>query len=207
MRARIVEGAAELIRERGVNGTSLDDVRKVVGASGSQISHYFADKQELIRQVVEARTAYVVDFHRQPKLGRLDDLCSLRAWADLWWIQAGPAYLRNGCIYGSLTVELLEADDATLDVLAQGYDRWLGMFVDGLSAMRAHGDLIATADARHLAVALVAAHQGSALVTHVTKSAEPYRVVADAALDYVASFAPHAEDSAGGGVSRSSRLC
>lgn len=191
-RARIVEGAAELIRERGINGTSLDDVRKAVGASGSQMSHYFADKRDLVRQVVEARAAFVVEFHRQPKLGHLDNLWSLRRWADLWWIQAGPAYLRTGCIYGSLTGELLEADDTTLDVLTKGYDRWLGVLEEGLSAMRAQGALIAAADPRHLAVALVAAHQGSAMVTHVTNSAEPYRVMAGAALDYVASFAASA---------------
>ena len=98
--------------ERGVSGTSLDDVRKAAAVSGSQISHYFADKQDLIRQVVEARTNFVVAFHDQPKLGDLDRLQSLRAWADLCWQQAGPDYLRKGCVYGSLTGELLEADES-----------------------------------------------------------------------------------------------
>jgi len=188
-RARIVEGAAELMSERGVNGTSLDDVRKAVGVSGSQISHYFADKQDLTRQVIRSRTEFVEAFHHQPKLGRLDSLASLRAWADLSWAQAGPGYLRRGCVYGSLTGELLEADDTVLDVLAAGYDRWLAVFEDGLVAMRERGDLIPEADPRHLAVALLAAHQGGTMVTHVTGSAEPFRVAVDAAIDYVASFA------------------
>ncbi|MGV9801561.1 TetR/AcrR family transcriptional regulator [Mycobacterium sp. NPDC003449] len=191
-RARIVEGAAELMFERGVSGTSLDDVRKALGVSGSQISHYFADKQELTRRVVQARTAFIMAFHQQPKLGHLDSLQSLRTWADLNWTEAGPGYLRNGCVYGSLTGELLEADDATLDVLAAGYDRWLSVFEDGLCAMRARGDLVAESDPRHLAVALVAAHQGGTMLTHVTGSPQPFRLVAGAAIDYVASFAPTA---------------
>jgi AcrR family transcriptional regulator len=202
-RARIVEGAAELMSERGVNGTSLDDVRKAVGVSGSQISHYFADKQDLTRQVIRSRTAFVEAFHHQPKLGRLDTLASLRAWADLNWAQAGAGYLRRGCVYGSLTGELLEADGTVLDVLAAGYDRWLKVFEDGLTAMRERGDLLPEADPRHLAVALLAAHQGGAMVTHVTGSAEPFRVVVDAAIDYVASFASPKARRAAGSASRS----
>lgn len=188
-RARIIDGAAELIFEHGVNGTSLDDVRRAVGVSGSQISHYFTDKQDLTRQVIAARTDFVVAFHTQEALGHLDTLESLRAWADLCWTQAGENYLRGGCVYGSLTGELLEADDAVLDDLADGYERWLQVFEHGLAAMRQRGELTDDADPRHLAVALVAAHQGGTLLTHVTGSVEPFRAAVNAALDYVAGFA------------------
>ncbi|BBY46800.1 TetR family transcriptional regulator (plasmid) [Mycolicibacterium arabiense] len=189
-RARIVEGAAELFLERGVTGTSLDDVRQSVGVSGSQISHYFADKRDLVRQVIAARAAFVVDFHRQPQLNGLDDLSSLRRWADLCWAQAGDNYLRNGCVFGSLSGELLESDDDVLDDLAAGYDEWLALFRAGLSAMAGRGELTSEVDPDHLAVALVAAHQGGTLLTHITGSAEPFTAAVDAVLEYVASFTP-----------------
>jgi AcrR family transcriptional regulator len=187
-RAGIVEGAAELIYERGVNGTSLDDVRRTVGVSGSQMSHYFGDKQDLVRQVIAARADFVVGFHLHPRMGHLDSIRDLETWADLCWTQAGAGYLRYGCVYGSLTGELLEAEDVILDELAVGYDRWLEVFCDGLSAMREHGDLVREANPRQLAVALVAAHQGGTLLTHITASAEPFHAAVDAAIDYVASF-------------------
>ncbi len=188
-RAQIVEGAAELILQRGVNGTSLDDVRAAVGVSGSQMSHYFADKQDLVRQIIAARTQFVVDFHRQPQLGRLDTLSSLRKWADLCWAQGGETYLQNGCVYGSLTSELLEAGDLVLDDIADGYDQWLALFRDGLTSMVDRHDLREDADPRHLAVALVVAHQGGTMLTHITGSAEPFKATMEAALGYVASFA------------------
>ncbi len=44
-RARIVEEAAVLIHERGVAGTTLDDVKAAAEVSGSQLYHYFPDKK------------------------------------------------------------------------------------------------------------------------------------------------------------------
>jgi hypothetical protein len=55
--------------------------------------------------------------------------------------------------------------------------------------MRERGDLRPAADARHLAVSLVAAHQGGAMLTHVTGDPQPLRAAVDAAVDYVSSFA------------------
>jgi AcrR family transcriptional regulator len=187
-RARIVGGAAELMFERGVNGTSLEDVRTSVGVSGSQLSHYFADKRDLTRQVIAARTGDVLTFHTQPKLEQLNSYQALLAWAQACAAEVKTVYLRGGCIYGSLTAELLEADEGVLDDLAAGYDQWLKLFHDGLAEMRDRGELTDDADPRHLAVALVAAHQGGTMLAFATGSAEPFTTVVDAAVEYVGSF-------------------
>jgi AcrR family transcriptional regulator len=189
-RARIVDSAAQLMFERGVSRTSLADVRSAAGVGGSQISHYFADKRDLTREVIASRTNDMIRFHTQPRLGALDSLPALRAWAEATVAEAETVYLRGGCIYGSLTGELLEADDEVLDDLAAGYERWLTLFQEGLTAMRSRGRLSAEADPRHLAAALVAAHQGGTMMTYATGSAEPIRTALNAAVDYISSFRP-----------------
>ncbi|MGH3070312.1 MAG: TetR/AcrR family transcriptional regulator, partial [Streptosporangiaceae bacterium] len=52
-RARIVDAAAQLIYERGVAGTTLEDVKAAAEVSGSQLSHYFADKDGLVQAVID----------------------------------------------------------------------------------------------------------------------------------------------------------
>ena len=188
-RARIVDAAAKLMFDNGVAGTSIDHVRRDATVSGSQIGHYFHDKRDLTRQVIAARRSDVVAFHTQPQLGALDSLRTLQAWADACVANVDAVYRRGGCVYGSLVGELLEADDEVLDDVAAGYDQWLALFRNGLAAMRARGDLRADANPGHLATALVAAHQGGAMVTYTTGSAEPLQVATDAAVDYVRSFA------------------
>ena len=189
-RARIVDVAARLMFERGVANTSIDQVRRTAGVGGSQISHYFRDKRDLTRHVVAARRGDVVAFHTQPRLDALDSLDALQAWADACVSDIAAVYRVGGCVYGSLAGELIDADDEIHDDLSAGYDRWIELFQAGLTAMRRRGDLRPDADPRHLAVSLVIAHQGGAMLTHATNDPQPLRVAVNAAVDYVRSFAP-----------------
>jgi AcrR family transcriptional regulator len=63
-RQRIVAAAATIIHERGVAGTSLDDVRAVTGASKSQLYHYFGDKAALVGAVIERQVQQVLHASR-----------------------------------------------------------------------------------------------------------------------------------------------
>lgn len=187
-RARIIDAAARLMFERGVANTSIDQVRRAAEVGGSQMSHYFRDKRDLTRHVVDVRRNNVRDFHTQPKFAALDSLDALRAWADACVSDIDPVYRIGGCVYGSLAGELIEADDEIHDDLAAGYDQWIELFRTGLEAMRDRGELRPEADPRHLAVALVAAHQGGAMLTHATGDPQPLRAAVNAAVDYVRSF-------------------
>ena len=60
-RARIVEAAAALIHERGVAGATLEDVKVAAEVSGSQMYHYFPDKNELVQAVIDYQADTIVD--------------------------------------------------------------------------------------------------------------------------------------------------
>jgi TetR/AcrR family transcriptional regulator, transcriptional repressor for nem operon len=192
-RARIVDVAARLMFERGIANTSIEQVRNTAVVGGSQISHYFRTKQDLIRQVIATRRKGVIDFHTQPALGALDSFEDLQAWADACIADIDTVYRRGGCVYGSMAGELVDSDDDIHDDLCAGYDEWLELFRKGLTAMRRRGDLRPDADPRHLAAALVAAHQGGAMITHATGDPEPLRAAVTAAVEYVRLFATPAD--------------
>src|SRR6202166_2933114 len=64
-RARIVEEAAALIHERGVAGTTLEDVKAAAEVSGSQMYHYFPDKNELVQAVIDFHAETIVHHQGQ----------------------------------------------------------------------------------------------------------------------------------------------
>jgi AcrR family transcriptional regulator len=194
-RARITRGAADLFFARGLHRTSLDEVRTSVGVSGSQLSHYFGGKRDLTRAVVALRARDVRDFDTRAWAGHDDGRGALRTWAQAYFAEIDVQYLRGGCIYGSLAGELLEADDRHRDDVSGGYDHWLKNLHEGLTTVQRRGDLMDEADTGHLAAALLVAHQGGALLTYVTGTADPFRLAITAAVDYVGSFALRLRES------------
>src|SRR4051794_22826729 len=81
-RDRIIDAATELIARQGVAGTNTDQVRELAGVSGSQLYHYFENKQALIRAVITRQADAVSGPDALPQLGRLDSFDALQAWAD-----------------------------------------------------------------------------------------------------------------------------
>jgi AcrR family transcriptional regulator len=59
-----VEQAAALIHERGVAGTTLDDVKAAAEVSGSQMYHYFPDKNDLVQAVIDYQAGFIHSHRR-----------------------------------------------------------------------------------------------------------------------------------------------
>ena len=77
-RARIVQKAAALIHERGVAGTTLEDVKVAAEVSGSQLYHYFPDKDELVQAVIDYQADAIVNRNRRA----LSSADGVEAWRN-----------------------------------------------------------------------------------------------------------------------------
>jgi TetR/AcrR family transcriptional regulator, transcriptional repressor for nem operon len=178
-RARIVEAAARLVYERGVAGTTLDDIRSAAGVSGSQLSHYFADKDELVRAVIGYQAGTIAGNQRQADLGSPE---GLRAWRDMVVAQVKGTQGRGGCPLGSLAGQLAETDPRARAQIAAGFEQWSAAIGDGLRNLHAAGHLPAGTDPDDLAVTLLAALQGGLLLAQVQHDTRPLETAVDTLL-------------------------
>jgi AcrR family transcriptional regulator len=183
-RERIVAVAAELIFERGVAETTLEDIRAAAGVSGSQVYHYFADKQALVRAVIDHQAEAVLAT-QGTRLDHLDTIAGLRAWRDLLVEHQRTLECRGGCPLGTLGAELAEIDDVARMAVARGFGRWEAKIRDGLRAMHARGDLPAEVNPDDLALAVLAALQGGLLLAQVQRDPRPLAVALDAMIDRI----------------------
>src|ERR1700739_4763027 len=78
-RQRIVAAAAQVMFDRSVAETTIEDVRAAAGVSSSQVYHYFKDKKALVEAVIEYQAETIVG-GQEPMLAALDSLEGLRAW-------------------------------------------------------------------------------------------------------------------------------
>jgi TetR/AcrR family transcriptional regulator, transcriptional repressor for nem operon len=185
-RARIVAAAAQLMYERGVSEATLEDVRAAAGVSGSQIYHYFADKQALLLAVIDHQTEAVLGL-QAPLFDRLDSIDGLRAWRDALVEYQRLMQCRGGCPIGSIGSEVAEKNPEARMAVASGFLRWEGAIREGLAAMHARGEL--DADPEDLALAVLAALQGGLMLTQIQRNVRPLEVALAAALDHVATLA------------------
>jgi TetR/AcrR family transcriptional regulator, transcriptional repressor for nem operon len=187
-RERILQAAAELIAERGVAGTSLDDVRERAHASKSQLYLYFADREELLRAVAET-TCDAVLAGQAEVLGGFDSFEGIERYlaAVVAMQVAGGAH--GGCPIGSLAGQLAEGDDVAREILAGGFRRWEAGLRVGLEQMAARGDLGSGADPVALATQTLAILQGGLLLTQVRRDPAQMRTAADAALALIRAAA------------------
>src|SRR3974390_1011272 len=102
-RERIVERAAELVAERGVEGTSLDEGLAAAGASKSQLYPCFAGRDELVEAAVARRCGQVLDGLTQA-LGGVATLAELEAMLG-GFVAGVEAQGLPGCPIGSLASE------------------------------------------------------------------------------------------------------
>ena len=183
-RARIIDAATELVGERGVAGTSLDDVRTRARVSKSQLYHYFSDRDDLMRAVARAVCDEVLG-GQAALFEQLDTIAGLRAWADALVALQEAREARGGCPIGSLAGQLAEHDDGARRELADGFGRWEAAIRDGLERMGARGELLADADPEALAQRTLAAVQGGLLLTQVRRDPDQLRRAMGGALDAI----------------------
>ena len=177
-RARIVEEAAALIHERGVAATTLEDVKVAADVSGSQLYHYFPDKNELVQAVIDYQADTIVTQQRHA----LASANGVEAWRDMVISEAQRTEGKGGCPLGSLGGQLAESDPEARSLIAAGFDRWAAAISDGLRSRHADGKLPSGIDPDDLATTLLATLQGGLLLAQVQRSTRPFETAVDTLL-------------------------
>jgi TetR/AcrR family transcriptional repressor of nem operon len=178
-RARIVDAAAKLIYQHGVVGTTLEDVKAMAEVSGSQLYHYFADKEALVDAVIGKQSDAIVTTQQRQDLATLE---GLRAWRDLVVKQVTRAEGKGGCPLGALGGQLAESDPQARIQVAAGFGRWSAAIGEGLRDLHAAGHLSPGIDPDDLALTLLATLQGGLLLAQVQRDTQPLATALDTLL-------------------------
>jgi TetR/AcrR family transcriptional regulator, transcriptional repressor for nem operon len=182
-RERIVERAAELFAERGIAGTSLDEVLAAAGAGKGQFYHYFRGRDELAAAAVGHRCAQVVAGLTQA-LGGVSSLAGLEQ-ALTGFVAGFEQTGMPGCPIGTLATEVAGRNEAARMQAAAGFDAWERLLADALERMRQCGELRADAGPTALATGLLASIEGGMVLSQTRKDMASLRIAVEAGLGQV----------------------
>jgi TetR/AcrR family transcriptional repressor of nem operon len=162
-RQRLVAGAREVIHQQGVEKTTIADIAQAAEVPVGNVYYYFKTKDELVEAAIEGHAGDVralldsLERHRTPQ-ARLKGL--VRALTDQRELAA-----QYGCPLGSLCSEL--------DKRTDGLDRTCGQLLElPIDWAETQFRQMGRRDARDLAIALIAAYQGIALLTNTFRDPE-----------------------------------
>ncbi|MCW2525690.1 MAG: TetR family transcriptional regulator [Pseudonocardiales bacterium] len=180
-RARIIEGAAGLIREQGVAAVGLDDIRAATATSKSQLFHYFpGGRSDLLRAVAEHEAAQIIN----DQLPALADLSTWPAWRE-WQRLIVEKYdlQRDRCPLSALTAQLGKAEPSTRTIITDLYADWLRYLADGVRALQATGGASADLDPHAIAESILVAIQGGVTMMMATDDLRYLKTGLDVALE------------------------
>jgi len=189
-----VSAAAELMYERGVSATTVDDILAASHAGKSQFYHYFSSKDALVIDVL----AYQLDRILEDQSHfALDSWEGITRWFEtLIDVHEGERGFQ-GCPFGSIAAEAIEHGEPLRQGAAAAFTRWESALAAALEGMRRRGELSTTADPAELAEAVLAIMQGGYLLSSVKRSSGPMRGALEVALAHLKSYAASPEGAAG----------
>ena len=187
-RQRIVAAAAALIGERGVAGTSLDDIRAATSSSKSQLYHYFGDKDGLVKAVIDHQAAVVLGAQAEA-LGAVEDWGGLERWAHGMVAMTDQQGARGGCPVGTMAAALADTDERFRIALSDAFDKWREAIGSALARLRDKRLLAPDADLEALTTTTLAAIQGGLLLAKTSRDSSQLQVALDGAI---AQLRPHA---------------
>lgn len=156
-RERLIAAARELIYHQGVARTSLADIAAAADVPLGNVYYYFKTKDDIVRAVVhthaqqlESTLAELTRRHRSPQ-------ARLKAYVRFLAERVDSTPPQYGCPYGTLSTELAKQADGSGPPAAALMQIQLDWAEQQFGAMGRR-------DASDLAVELIAAYQGSAVL-------------------------------------------
>lgn len=183
-RERIVAAASELMLQRGVARTTIEDIQQAAAVSTSQMYHYFADKSDLVAAVIDFQTDRVLGVQHLG-LDRIDSIEDLRRWRDIMVNLVRGLGCAGGCPIGSMANELSESDPIARAQLARSFAQWENMIHDSLVAVAARGELADGTDIERMALAMLAGIQGGLLLSQVRRDTAPLEAAVDTMIEHL----------------------
>lgn len=180
-RRRIVEAVADVVLESGAEAATLRVVGRRAGASGSQLSHYFPSRQDLVRAGVGHISAAVVDF-QVSSLACVRSVAGLAEWVEEMVSIQEARGCSGPCPVGTLVGEVARHDEPTRQVVGEAFERWHAALAEMVRRLQEEGEVGAQADPEAAAILILAALQGGLALSAAWNSTRPLRQALEAAI-------------------------
>ncbi|WP_159941696.1 MULTISPECIES: TetR/AcrR family transcriptional regulator [unclassified Nocardiopsis] len=134
-RARILDGARELLEVHGYSGTGLNQVLAASGAPrGSLYFHFPGGKDELVTAALEAAGAEIDALAREISAGAADAVGLVQGVIDLFANRMEASDFTRGCPVAATALDAAATNDTVYAACRRAYASWHRTLAERLAA-------------------------------------------------------------------------
>ena len=181
---RIMETAFDLFHIKGVAGTSPDEIIAASGTGKGQFYYYFANKSDLVHQVLESHLDLI-------ETGKAPVKHDIQSWDDLelWFIQhidlQDRFRMARACPFGTIANGLSEQDDLIRVDLCRIFEAVKSKIAAFFTKEKAQGRLAPVVNEEALADYCLGVVQGAMLMGKIKRTRHATEVVVREALAHL----------------------
>ncbi len=172
VRHKVVVGAVDMIRRRGLSAMSMRDLAKEAGTPLGSTYHYFPNgKQQVAEEAVRyLGTRMLANLEEEFGKGPVE---ALRGWMQLWGDVVARSGFRAGCPVMAVAVEEPPGEESPLlKAAAEVFDSWRGALAASLVEHGVEAD-----HAGRLATMVIASVEGALAMCRARGDLQPLKDV------------------------------
>jgi AcrR family transcriptional regulator len=169
-RTRMLLSAAEVMRERGAAGVTIDEVLTRSGAPRGSVYYHFPEGRN---QILTEALRFAGDAITATIDGSQGGIPLVRSFVEFWERTLAESDFNAGCPVVAAAIGSADDDPALSLVAGEIFGRWRAALSRAFVA-----DGFDETDAGSLAVTCIAALEGAVVLCRSTRSADPLRDVA-----------------------------
>jgi len=183
----MIEAALDLFHKLGVNGTSVDQILAQSNTGKSQFTHYFKNKDGLIRAAVQSLDAVV-------RSGTTASRYEIETWKDFEsWLQSYIDFQKSvkyerSCPFGTIGADLSNAQELIRQDICLFLEWSRSRMSRFFAERRAAGELGSSTNPDELADLCLSVMQGGMLLTKMTRNPKMFESAARQVNAYLKSL-------------------
>lgn len=183
-RQRILESASRLFHEQGFAATGVATILREAGVNSGSLYHFFASKDAVLEEVLEAYLARLYPEVMQPaELAEPDPLARIFYLMNWYrgYLLANDCKL--GCPVGNLVLEVADTHPRVKQLLAKNFQNWVSIIHGWLD--EAPHRLPDTCDRKSLACFILTVMEGGVMQSRAAGSVVPFDQSVDQLRNYM----------------------
>jgi len=190
VRQRMIEGAARLLAQHGLQGASFSEVIELTGAPRGSLYHHFPDgKDQLVSSAIDLAGARALEFLEKKAGAGAEEITAYFLY--IWREVLSRSNFQAGCAVLAVTV----ATDSP-DLLARAaaiFRAWRTRLAEILE----YGG-VSSQQAAQFAATLVAASEGAVVLSRAEQSMDPFDLVSGQLMDQVRDMVKNGPEKSDG---------